>query len=100
MEEALLSFGSPRQGFSTSVHSSVDKRQVEEEGGKDAAELLAFYRQRCEQFHAEREQTLAHLAQIEVRGALERCAACVIGKKDDIRACRCPRRKRIDSSGS
>ncbi|KAG1691902.1 hypothetical protein DVH05_026063 [Phytophthora capsici] len=65
-EEALLSFGSPRRGFSTSVHSSVDEGKLEEEGGKDATELLAFYRQRCEQFHAEREQTLAHMAHIEV----------------------------------
>ncbi|KAK1937775.1 hypothetical protein P3T76_009512 [Phytophthora citrophthora] len=65
-EEALLSFGSPRRGFSSSVHSSVDEGKLEEEGGKDVTELLAFYRQRCEQFHAEREQTLAHLAQIEV----------------------------------
>ncbi|ETN13745.1 hypothetical protein PPTG_08472 [Phytophthora nicotianae INRA-310] len=65
-EEALLSFGSPRQGFSTSVHSLVDEGTLEDEGGKNATELLAFYRQRCEQFHAEREQTLAHLAQIEV----------------------------------
>ncbi|KAE8900422.1 hypothetical protein PF005_g2376 [Phytophthora fragariae] len=65
-EEALLSFGSPRRGFSASVHSSVDEPILEEEGGKNATELLAFYRQRCEQFHTEREQTLAHLAQIEV----------------------------------
>ncbi|KAG6616877.1 Coiled-coil domain-containing protein 77 [Phytophthora cinnamomi] len=65
-EEALLSFGSPRRGFSASVHSSVDEQHLEEEGGKNATELLAFYRQRCEQFHTEREQTLAHLAQIEV----------------------------------
>ncbi|KAG7378140.1 Coiled-coil domain-containing protein 77 [Phytophthora pseudosyringae] len=65
-EEPLLSFGSPRRGFSTSVHSSVDEEKLEEEGGKNATELLAFYRQRCEQFHTERERTLAHLAQIEV----------------------------------
>ncbi|KAL4093400.1 hypothetical protein PRIC1_010834 [Phytophthora ramorum] len=65
-EEALLSFGSPRRGFSTSQHSSVDEQMLEEEGGKDSTQLLAFYRQRCEQFHAEREHTLAHLAQIEV----------------------------------
>ncbi|RLN32326.1 hypothetical protein BBJ28_00009938 [Nothophytophthora sp. Chile5] len=64
--EELLSFGSPRHGFSTSVHGSQeDSRKAEEEGGKDAAELLVFYRQRCEQFHAERETTLEHLAQIE-----------------------------------
>ncbi|KAL3669284.1 hypothetical protein V7S43_005664 [Phytophthora oleae] len=65
-EEALLSFGSPRRGFSGSVHSSVDEGNVEEERGNNATELLAFYRQRCEDFHVEREQTLAHLAQIEV----------------------------------
>ncbi|KAG2851754.1 hypothetical protein PC113_g15635 [Phytophthora cactorum] len=64
--EELLSFGSPRRGFSTSMHSLVDEGELQEEGGKNATELLAFYRQRCEQFHAEREQTLAHLAQIEV----------------------------------
>ncbi|GMF18513.1 unnamed protein product [Phytophthora fragariaefolia] len=66
-EETLLSFGSPRRGFSASVHGSVDEPKLEGEGGKNATELLAFYRQRCEQFHTEREQTLAHLAQIEVR---------------------------------
>ncbi|KAF4134482.1 hypothetical protein GN958_ATG04055 [Phytophthora infestans] len=65
-EETLLSFGSPRRGFSTSMHSLVDEVKLDEESCKDADELLAFYRQRCEQFHAEREQTLAHLAQIEV----------------------------------
>ncbi|EGZ07474.1 hypothetical protein PHYSODRAFT_529186 [Phytophthora sojae] len=65
-EEALLSFGSPRHGFSVHSHSSVDEQRLEEQGGKNATELLAFYRQRCEQFHAEREQTLAHLAQIEI----------------------------------
>ncbi|KAG6962835.1 hypothetical protein JG688_00008419 [Phytophthora aleatoria] len=64
--EELLSFGSPRRGFLTSMHSLVDEGELQEEGGKNATELLAFYRQRCEQFHAEREQTLAHLAQIEV----------------------------------
>ncbi|KAF1781674.1 hypothetical protein GQ600_21579 [Phytophthora cactorum] len=48
------------------MHSLVDEGELQEEGGKNATELLAFYRQRCEQFHAEREQTLAHLAQIEV----------------------------------
>ncbi|RLN90504.1 hypothetical protein BBJ28_00014637 [Nothophytophthora sp. Chile5] len=64
--EELLSFGSPRHGFSTSVHGSQsDSNKAEGEGSKDAAELLAFYRQRCEQFHAERESTLEHLAQIE-----------------------------------
>ncbi|EEY54350.1 uncharacterized protein PITG_07966 [Phytophthora infestans T30-4] len=65
-EETLLSFGSPRRGFSTSMHSLVDEVKLDEESCKDADELLAFYRQRCEQFHAEREQTLAHLAQIEI----------------------------------
>ncbi|KAF4319014.1 hypothetical protein BBO99_00006873 [Phytophthora kernoviae] len=65
-EEALLSFGSPRRGFSASLHSSVGEKDVEEEGGKNTVELLAFYRERCERFHAEREETLAHLAQIEV----------------------------------
>ncbi|RLN46057.1 hypothetical protein BBJ29_008533 [Phytophthora kernoviae] len=65
-EEALLSFGSPRRDFSASLHSSVSEQDVEEEGGKNTVELLAFYRERCERFHAEREETLAHLAQIEV----------------------------------
>ncbi|OWZ22027.1 hypothetical protein PHMEG_0003344 [Phytophthora megakarya] len=65
-DEALLSFGSPRRGFSTSLHGSVDEEKLEDEEGKNATEILAFYRQRCEQFHAEREQTLAHLAQIEI----------------------------------
>ncbi|GMF26918.1 unnamed protein product [Phytophthora lilii] len=94
-EEALLSFGSPRRGFS-SLASSVDEQQLEEEGGKNAAQLLAFYRQRCEQFHAEREQTLAHLAQIEwelktkdeeiadLEGALKKANAALFQVKAEI----------------
>ncbi|CEG46956.1 uncharacterized protein PHALS_03625 [Plasmopara halstedii] len=65
-EETLLSYGSPRRGFSTSVHSCVDDALLLKEGERDPMSLLAYYRQRCEDFHLEREQTLEHLAQIEV----------------------------------
>lgn len=65
-EETLLSFGSPRREFATFVQSCVDDSMLVKEAGRNAMDLLAFYRQRCEEFHAEREQMLAHLAQIEV----------------------------------
>lgn len=54
--DELLSYGSP-------PHSFV--RGDGEDSGAEA--LLAFYRKRCEDFQAERQSSLDHLARVEVR---------------------------------
>lgn len=59
-DEALLSFGSPRASFSLG-----DRRDAEAEPTA-TADLLAFYRQRCDEFQKERHAMLDRLAQIEV----------------------------------
>lgn len=73
-DDALLSYGSPRRSFSASVSSIAG---ADEENGNapaavagDAQALLAFYRQRCEQFQQERQTMLDHVARIEVRALL------------------------------
>lgn len=71
-DDALLSYGSPRRSFSANVsrNSSVagDNRDADApvSAAGDAQALLAFYRQRCEQFQHERQTTLDHVARIEV----------------------------------
>lgn len=81
-DDALLSYGSPRRSFSANV--SRDSSFAGEEDGRDAPAaagdahaLLAFYRQRCEQFQQERQTTLDHIARIEVRALLQLLLLCV-----------------------
>lgn len=72
-DASLLSYGSPRRSFSGAAHASavsghgVSAAAAESGNSGDAQTLLAFYRQRSEQFQHERQTMLDHLAHVEVR---------------------------------
>ncbi|KAF1322933.1 Mediator complex, subunit med13, partial [Globisporangium splendens] len=63
----LLSYGSPRRSFSVNLSRAggLDSSAAAATDG-DAQHLLAFYRQRCEQFQQERQTMLDRMTQIEI----------------------------------
>lgn len=80
VDDKLLSYGSPRRSFSMNLSranalesstaaAAATERERDAVGssGGDAQSLLEFYRQRCEQFHQERQTMLDHMARVEVR---------------------------------
>lgn len=64
----LMSFGSPRGSLSLSLSAAEqqkDRRGAADGGRDESAELLAYYRRRCDEFQGERQRMLDRLAEIE-----------------------------------
>jgi hypothetical protein len=66
---SLMSFSFPRSCLSPSLSAaeqSKDQRRAVD-GRDESAELLAYYRRRCDEFQGERQRMLGRLAEIEAR---------------------------------